>query len=62
MMRIEIVYMNPNKDATEFECDFVKLEGERLILTNVTYPFEAAQVVKYLNDVDFYVEYEDEED
>jgi len=59
-MRVEIIYMDRTKDAVEFECDYYSESGERLLLTNVVYPFEAATVTKNLNDVDYYVEYVEE--
>lgn len=52
--------MDRTKDAVEFECDYYSESGERLLLTNVVYPFEAATVTKNLNDVDYYVEYVEE--
>jgi len=59
-MRVEIIYMDRTKDAVEFECDYCLEMGERLMLSNVVWPFEAATVTKNLNDVDYYVEYVEE--
>jgi len=54
-MRVEIIYMDRTKDTVEFECEYLTERGERLILTNVVYPFVATVVTKNLNDVDYYV-------
>lgn len=60
-MRIEIIYMDRTKDAEEYECDYISSPGEWLYLTNVVHPFEATKLSINLNNVDYYVEYEEEE-
>jgi len=60
-MRIEIVYMDRNKDAEEYECDYISSGSQWLYLTNVVYPFEASKLSINLDKVDYFVEYEEEE-
>ena len=60
-MRIEIIYMDRTKAAEEFECDYISVIGEWIYMSNVTHPFEATKLSKNLNDVDYFVEYEEEE-
>ena len=60
-MRIEIIYMDRTKASEEFVCKGIEESLTKLKLIGVTHPLVAPRVTKNLDDVDYFVEYEEEE-